>query len=101
MSDDYYFKDRFINDITVDDGRVRVIGRIIDSGQGYFLLDDGRGKIFVFENTSYKIGDLVQVVGKVIVKNNELGLQPEIIKPITKINLQLYSLLLEIKKKFF
>ncbi|MGQ4916007.1 MAG: hypothetical protein ACP6IU_14845 [Candidatus Asgardarchaeia archaeon] len=93
------FIDKFLNEISENDKRVRVLGRIIAKNENYFLLDDGTGNILVFGNSASDVGSIVQVIGKVIKKGKEVGIQAEIIIDFSNINLRLYKQILELKKR--
>ncbi len=85
--------------------RVHIIAVIVSFGEGLHaeaVLDDGTGKITArsFDNptyfSSFHLGDIVRIIGKVRAFNEQIYLIPEIIKKITnKQHIALHKLLLQ------
>lgn len=66
--------------------RANILGVVVSSEQNNLTIDDGTGKIVArsFEPLSKtpELGEVVQLIGKPRVYNNEKFLVPEIIKPV-------------------
>ncbi len=65
--------------------RINIIGVIVSKNNNDCTFDDGTGKIIVrnfIDNINAKIGDVVTVIGKPRIFNNEVFVNAEIIKPL-------------------
>ncbi|MBN2094689.1 MAG: hypothetical protein JW727_01450 [Candidatus Aenigmarchaeota archaeon] len=80
------------------DTRVRILGKIIDPQEGFFVMDDGSGNITVsYSDESpkpeeLKQGLLVRVIGFVI-PSEPIELQAEIIHDMSKLNTKYLDIL--------
>jgi len=80
------------------DTRVRIIGKIIDTQQGFFVMDDGSGRITVsYSDESPKpvelsTGLLVRVIGFVI-PSEPVEIQGEIIHDMSGLNIKYLDIL--------
>jgi len=97
MQDDFRGFRRFpavekrIGEITSEDGRVSVIGTLIDKGEGKITVDDGSGTIEVmFDGNieNIQVGKPVRVIGKVSPDGFIAG---EAIQDFSGFNIQLYK----------
>ncbi len=85
--------ERRISEVSDSDTMVRILGTVLDIGDGDFTLDDGEGQIVVIsdpqkvENLSE--GQRVRVIGRIF-KDPEPVLQGEVIQDMSKLDLDLY-----------
>ena len=82
---------REISGIKPDDVRVSVLGTVIDSEDGRFVLDDGTGRLLVSWDQGVEQGRLVRVIGRVIPLENGLELQAEVLQDLTGLDLKLFK----------
>ncbi len=87
---------RSVEDISENDGRVSVIGTIVDKTESRVVLDDGTGKLEVSFDLSKDLskleeGNLVRVVGR----PREESLEGEVIQDFQDFDKELYKKALE------
>ena len=96
MQDDFRGFRRFpaeekkVRDISTEDGRVSIIGTLIDKEEGKMTVDDGTGSIeVVFDgDVSVKVGKTVRVIGKV---SQDGFITGEAVQDFSGFNIQLYK----------
>lgn len=88
----FHSVEKNIGDITGKDVRVAFIGTVIDKKDG-LTVDDGTGTITVESEDveSFKLQDIVRVIGKVNLTENEIKINGEIIQNFNSFNLKLYK----------
>jgi hypothetical protein len=84
---------RKISDINPEkDIRVRILGNILDSNEGVFIIDDGSGKAEVIsEEQKVDTGDVIRVIARVLPLENGYELRAEIIQDMSKLDKELYD----------
>lgn len=90
---------RRVSDINPNlDTRVRIIGKIIDTQQGFFVMDDGSGRITVSYSdeapkpAEVSAGLLVRVIGFVI-PSEPVEIQAEIIHDMSGLDIKYLDVL--------
>lgn len=92
---------RVIKDISPNDIRVRVVGRIVESRPGFVVLDDGSGSIVVKTDEWLEIGNIIRAIGNIHKKEDgsfEIG--ASIIQNMNDLDLSRYMEVYELRKKF-
>jgi len=93
--------DRKINEIRLEDRRVRIVGMVIESRPGMCILDDGSGSIKVRTSHELHAGKLIRVIGQVSIRTNgEIEIDAELIQDMDKLKFDLYKEVYSLKKKF-
>jgi len=77
-----------IKEITENDIRVRLTGKVIDSGEDFIVIDDGTGKIKV-SLSGQKPADTVSVFGRVIPLEQGYEINGEAVQDMSKLDLNL------------
>jgi len=92
-------KHRKIEDIDQKDIRISLIGAVVSKKDFEFVLDDGTGQINVIceEDTEFKEGDLVRVVGRLFTDI----VQAEIVRKIDGMDMELYNKTYRLIKEYF
>lgn len=82
---------RRISGIAPDkDIRVRLLGRVIDKGEGSVVIDDGSAKVEVITEQSAELGDVVRIIARVLPLETGYDLRAEITQDMSKLDLDLY-----------
>ncbi len=86
--------ERRIPEVKDSDTMVRILGTVLEVGEGEFTLDDGEGQIVVIADPE-RVGNLtegqpVRVIGRIF-KDPEPVLQGEIVQDMSKLDLDLYG----------
>ncbi|MFX1486540.1 MAG: hypothetical protein ACFFBS_05545 [Promethearchaeota archaeon] len=92
---------RVIKDISPNDIRVRVVGRVVDSRPGFVVLDDGSGSIVVKTDRGAEIGNIIRAMGDIHRKEDgsfEIG--ASIIQNMDDLDLTIYMEVYELRKRF-
>ncbi|RLG57627.1 MAG: hypothetical protein DRN83_01350 [Hadesarchaea archaeon] len=87
---------RKISEIKISDGRVRVIGLVVDKKETEFTLDDGTGHLTVIFDDPAEVGDLkvgskVSIFGTPLSVSGSNELHAEIIQIVDELDLELYN----------
>ncbi|MBS3054270.1 MAG: hypothetical protein J4431_01925 [Candidatus Aenigmarchaeota archaeon] len=82
-----------ISDINPEkDIRVRILGRVIDRGEGVIVVDDGFSKAeIVTDSDKGNAGDAVRVIARVLPLESGYELRAEIIQDMSKLDMELYK----------
>ena len=56
-----FYKLRKVASIENDDTKLTLLGKVIDAGEGYFIISDDTGKIRINSNFKVEKGDLIRV----------------------------------------
>ena len=92
---------RVIKDISPDDVKVRVIGRIVESRPGFVVLDDGSGSIVVRTDEELEIGNIVRAIGNIHrKKDGDLEIAASIIQNMNNLDFPRYMEVYELRKKY-
>ncbi|MEM5871413.1 MAG: replication protein RepA [Candidatus Aenigmatarchaeota archaeon] len=93
-------KEKNIKDITKNDVRVKIVGRIIDVKENILVIDDGTGKATITygENINLKPHQIIRVFGRVIPTENGFEIEGEIVQNMDNLNISLYKKLLEMER---
>lgn len=83
--------ERFVNEISEQDIRVKVFGTISGNKNGLAILEDETGKIGVDSKEQLEKGAKLIVFGRPIKNNSTLELQAEIVKSAAGLNEKLYK----------
>src|SRR3989338_4156259 len=71
--------------------RVRILGRVIDKGEGMMVVDDGSSKAeIVTDSDKADAGDTVRVIARVLPLESGYELRAEIIQDMSKLDMELY-----------
>ena len=88
--------ERNINEINEKDIRVRLTGKVIDSGEDFIVIDDGTGKIKVSlsdnpfsKEVDQKPADTLSVLGRVIPLEKGYEINGEAFQDMSKLDLSL------------
>lgn len=93
--------DRRIDEIKLEDRRVRVIGIVVDSRPGMCVLDDGTGSVRVRTDREVQTGKLIRVIGQVSIRTNgEIEIDAEFVQNMDKLKFDLYKEVYDLRKKF-
>lgn len=93
--------DRRIDEIKLEDRRVRVIGIVVDSRPGTCILDDGTGSVRVRTNREVQTGKLIRVIGQVSIRTDgEIEIDAEFVQNMDKLKFDLYKEVYDLRKKF-
>jgi len=86
-------KEKKIADISPDDVRVRLLGRVIDKTENVLVIDDGTGKaeIVMDNETDVGPGDFVRVFARILPLEDGYELRSEIIQNMNSLNIDLYK----------
>ena len=89
------YREKRIEDISVEDGRVRILGVVIDVGEVEFVIADESSQISCIADDPSKLqglkrGDIVRVFGFPLRTVGEPKLQVDIIQKLDGLNVQLY-----------
>lgn len=86
--------ERRIPEVKDSDTMVRILGTVLEVGEGEFTLDDGEGQIVVIADpervSNLTEGQPVRVIGRIF-KDPEPVLQGEIVQDMSKLDLDLYG----------
>lgn len=86
-----------IAEISKEDRVIRVYAHVLKTKP--FIIDDGSGRALVNGVCEFREGNAIRVIGKVTTKesNNMPEIDPIVIKDMSKLDLDLYNELLDIK----
>ena len=94
--------ERKISEITLDDLRVSLIGKVVkvDKIDYIFWLDDGTGVVPIEceENILPKIGQTVRIIGRVI-RNEEMHIHGEVVQDFSNVDIEYLEEVQELEKK--
>ncbi|MFX1451045.1 MAG: hypothetical protein ACFFCM_09395 [Promethearchaeota archaeon] len=92
--------ERKINEIDVNDKRVRILGVTISSTSEFVKIDDGTGVINVKVESPLEERKRYRIIGQVYKQpDNKLIINAEIVQDMDKLDMDLYQKVLNIKKK--
>lgn len=80
-----------IKEVTPEDIRVRVFGKVSEVEDEFIVLEDDTGKIKIQTKERIKKGSIIRVFGRPVQINNNVELISEIIQDMEKINQKLYK----------
>lgn len=83
--------ERFVNEISANDIRVKVFGNVSEIENGLAVLEDETGKIKLDTAEKIEIGKKVFIFGRPVSTNEGLELQAEIVKDASALNEKLYK----------
>ncbi len=85
-------REKMIKDIVPEDGRVCVVGTVVDSKGGIVAMDDGTGKIDVTfdEPKDTSQGQLVRVFGRAAPAEGGIELQGEVLQDFTGADVEMW-----------
>jgi hypothetical protein len=88
-----------IAEISKEDRIIRVYAHVLKTKP--FIIDDGTGRALVNSVCQFREGNAIRVIGKVKTKenNNMPEIDPVVIKDMSKLDLDLYNELLNIKAR--
>jgi len=84
---------RHITEINPEkDIRVRLLGRVIDKGDGVIVVDDGSSsaEIVVDNNEYVRVGDVIRVFARVLPLETGYELRAEVIQNMNDLDLNVY-----------
>lgn len=87
-----------ISEITEDDIRVRVLGKVAEKGDGFLVLEDDTGKMRVETAEEWKTNMKIRVFGTPMKSGEELALNAEIIQDMSGLDEKLYKNIESFKK---
>ena len=94
--------ERKIGEISEDDTRVALIGKVVkvDKLDYLFWLDDGTGVAVIEteENVLPKVGQIVRVIGRII-RNEEMHIYAEVVQDFSDADLESLEEIQELEKK--
>ena len=94
--------ERKIGEITEEDTRVALIGKVVkvDKLDYLFWLDDGTGVAIIEteENVLPKVGQTVRVIGRII-RNEEMHIYAEVVQDFSDADLEALEEIRELEKK--
>lgn len=92
---------RVIKDISPNDVKVRVIGRIVESRSGFVVLDDGSGSIVVRTDEELEIGNIIRAIGNIHKKKDgDLEIDASIIQNMNDLDFPRYMEVYELRKRY-
>ena len=91
--------EKFVKGISADDIKVRVVGRVSETGNGWIVLEDDTGRIKVATEETFDKDALVRVFGGPAKENEALVLRAEFAQDMSGLNEKLYKKLASIKKE--
>jgi hypothetical protein len=85
-------KEKTISSIAADDGRVSVVGTVVDSNGGIVVMDDGSGKVEVSfdEPMDASSGQFVRTIGRVIPSEGGFQLQGEVLQDFSGADIEMW-----------
>ncbi len=93
-----------VKDVNDSDQRIQITGYVKNIiGDESFMLDDNTGEISVsFKSVDFEFqeNDLINVIGEIVKKGNNITLAAEIIQDMNKLNFEYYLKLYELRKKY-
>ena len=85
--DRIHYIQKNISDVTVNDSKVAITGRIVNSGNGFAVMDDGTGKIEVAADIQTGKNEIVRMFCSVIDSN----LKADIVQKMNAFDLDLFK----------
>ncbi|MBI4014897.1 MAG: replication protein RepA [Candidatus Aenigmarchaeota archaeon] len=83
---------RKISDIAPDkDIRVRLLGRVIDKGEGSVVIDDGSAKAEIITEQPAELGDVVRIIARVLPLETGYDLRAEVTQDMSTLDMELYK----------
>jgi len=80
-----------ISQITKDDIKVRVIGEVSETRDGFFKLKDDTGEIEVKGTDNVSIGDFIRVFGTIYSDSEKVALKSELVQNMEDLDKKLYK----------
>lgn len=93
-------REKKISELSKNDVRVRLFGRVIDTNDNIVVIDDGTGKINVTFNdhANAKTGMTVRVFGKVMPAEDGFEIEGEILQDMGGVDVPLYKKAAELER---
>jgi hypothetical protein len=95
---------KIISEVTAEDSRVRLVGRIVELNENFMILDDGTGTILVNNNSliqNTKLNDVVLIIGNIHQRSDgKLVLEAETSSSFNNFNMELYLKTYDLIKKY-
>jgi len=92
------YKEKLINDITLEDSKVAVSGVVVSRGEGSFLIDDGTGQIVINSENAPNF-EYIRVFGNVMDFNGTIVINADIMQDLSRIDKKIYKRIKELMNK--
>lgn len=84
-------KEKLVSEILPNDIRVRILGTVIDKGEGSIVLDDGSGRLEVItEGQAPEMGKMVRVVTRILPMTGGFEARAECVQEMAGFDVELY-----------
>lgn len=90
-----YYKPRKISSIIKKDSKISIVGKVIDTGENFFILEDDSGKIEIFSEEKVEKNKIVRVFCSLV----EGKLKADIIQSLNGLDLNLFKRIEELYYK--
>lgn len=91
--------ERSVLEITEEDIKVRVLGRVAEREADYLVLEDETGKLRVNTSEELETGSLVRVFGRPLKNDTGFAVEAELIQNMSGLDEKLYKKWMLLKKK--
>ncbi|MBU3957603.1 MAG: replication protein RepA [Nanoarchaeota archaeon] len=92
-------KEKLVSEILQNDIRVRILGTVIDKGEGAIVLDDGSGRLeVVTEGQAPEMGKMVRAVARILPLTGGFEARAECVQDMAGFDVELYRRAREIAK---
>jgi len=91
-------KHKSIKEITSEDVRARIVGRIIDKRSGSFIIDDGTGVMEVVGETDANTGETVRAIVRIFPLVDGYETRAEVVTRVNDLDIELYRKSVKIAK---
>ena len=81
---------KLIKDISKEDVRVRVVGRVVDKKDNIIVIDDGTGSVTVRVSDAADLEGVIRVIGRVMATEDGIELEGEVVQSAEGLDIEAY-----------